>query len=125
LSAPSISLDIAQQSLSASGGVVFRSPELMLSAEQLQIDLVRGHAVLSGVVSTTAPLLEAATLVVASDLGAALLVGPYRYQDGPLVLSSSEPGDLLELRWITGDEGLSFAVSTDISAELLARYKPD
>jgi len=125
LSAPAIFLDIAQQSLSASGGVVYQSPELVLSAEQLQIDLVKGHAVLSNVVSTGVPLLEAAVLVVAGDLNAALLVGPYRYQDGPLVLSSSEAGDLLELRWSTTAEGLSFTVSTDISAELLARYAPD
>lgn len=125
LSAPSIFLDIAQQSLSAGGGVVYRSPELVLSAEQLQIDLARGYAVLSNVVSTGVPLLEAAVLVVAGDLNAALLVGPYRYQYGPLTLSSSEAGDLLELRWSTTAEGISFAVSTDISAELLARYVPD
>jgi len=125
LSAPSITLDLAERRLSASGGVRYQSPELELGAEQVLIDLARGYAVLSNVVSTRAPLLEAARLVVAGDLGAALLVGPYRYQDGPLVLSSSEPGDLLELRWSTTAEGLRFTVSTVISAELLALYAPD
>jgi len=125
LSAPSIVLDLVEQRLNASGGVRYQSPELELGAEQVLIDLAREHAVLSSVVSTRAPLLEAAMLLVAGDLGAALLVGPYRYQDGPLVLSSSEAGDLLELRWIAGDEGLSFTVSTVISAELLALYAPD
>jgi hypothetical protein len=125
LSAPSIFLDIAQQSLSAGGGVVYQSPELTIRAESLLIDLAQEQAVLSGVLSTGEPRLEAATLLVAHNLGAALLVGPYRYQDGLLTLSSSEAGDLLELRWSTTAEDLSFTASTDISAELLARYGPD
>lgn len=125
LIAENIYLDVPAQRLDAEGEVSFESPELGLMAERLSIDLVREQAVLNEVVSTREPLLAAATLVVVSDLSAALLVGPYRYQDGPLTLSSSEAGDLLELRWVAGEAGFSFTVTTEISEELLARYAPD
>ena len=67
---------------------------------------------------------SAAQILLDPNTGHALLVGPYRYEDGLFTLSSDEPGALLALTWSVVDDVGGYDASTDIPEGLLTRFAP-
>ncbi|MDQ3399041.1 MAG: hypothetical protein M3511_14985 [Deinococcota bacterium] len=129
LSAAMVNVDIAGQSLRAEGDILLSSQLLgsqgvssqgvTLEAQTLRVDLEAATAVVEGGVRSVDPPFEAAALIIDFEREEALLVGPYRYEDGGFTLRSSRSEDLLLLK--TTERGVE--ASTEIPAALLERLR--
>ncbi len=120
LEAPSLRFEFASQRLRAARGATFVGEALKLGANTTEIDLKGDVAVLSGGVTSTDPELSGEGALVDLTGQQALLVGPYRYQDGPFVLRGDK-GALLALRW---DAAGVLSAETVVPAALQARFAP-
>ena len=121
LAAPTVRLDLTEQTLGATGGVTFEGEGLALRSDTLTLYLEPDIAVAAGGLTSETPALQAAALLVDLQQNAALVVGPYRYENGPLVLQS-EAADLLGLAW--GATETDFEASTAIDPALQTRLEP-
>ncbi len=121
LAAPTVRLDINAQTLETTGGVRFEGEGLALQSDMLTLYLEPDIAVAAGGLTSETPALEAAALLVDLQQNAALVVGPYHYQNGPLTLQS-EAEDLLGLTW--GADETDFEASTTIDPALQTRLEP-
>lgn len=136
LRADQMTLDLEAQTLRAEGNLALMSDDLTVSGATLLIDLNSDMAVASGGVNSETPALSAARLLLDMQHDRALLLGPYQYADGPLVLSSDSTEDRLLLTWTYVDgtaetsgaeaEGaeLEFTASTQLDEAALARFQP-
>lgn len=124
LVAEQLYVDLLQQRITASVANLETDDGLALQAGELILDLESQIAHFSGGVSGTAPAFEAAELWVALRERQALLVSPYRYQDGPLTLQQPAPGALLQLVQQAGEGPPSFDASTAVDQKLLALFAP-
>ena len=120
LTSPSLRFEFASQRLRASQGATFVGEALALGADTVEIDLKGDVAVLSGGVTSTTPELSGEGALVDLTGRQALLVGPYRYQDGPFALRGDK-GALLALRW---DAAGVLSAETEVPAALQARFAP-
>lgn len=115
-----IRLEPASQTLFAEGKVELVRGGLSASAERLRVFFEDGVLVAEEVRSE-APALSGRALVVDLHSGAALLVGPYRLEDGPLSLVSMREDDLLELDLAGAGDALGVTVSTEPDPQRVAR----
>ena len=123
LSASQLAFDLDSLVLEAEG-------PLKLVREGLELE-AQGARYIGGeeLVAFTDPTSEgagfsAAKILLDPNTGHALLVGPYRYEDGLFTLSSDEPGALLALTWSVVDGVGGYDASTDIPQDLLTRFSP-
>ncbi len=121
LAAPTVRLDTNAQTLEATGGVTFKGEDLALRSDTLTLHLADEVAVAAGSLSSETPALQAAALLVDLQQNAALVVGPYLYQSGPLTLQS-ETKDFLSLTW--GADETDFEASTTVDPALQTRLEP-
>jgi hypothetical protein len=118
LTASSIYVDVANQTISASGSLQLNYRLLSLSAERLTIYLQPDIAVLSGNVQSLDPSFSVTKLLINLKTQQALLVSPYVYQNGPLSLQQTSEGQLLQLIPIEGSYNASTVISEDLQASL-------
>ncbi len=123
LRAPAIRFDVASQTLRATEGVAFTGDALELSADTIELNLNDDVAVLQGRVSSTSPELTSETVLADTQGAQAVLVGPYTYQSGPVVLRGNV-GKTLALIWNkAGEVSASSTLSPDVQ-ERFAAYLP-
>ena len=118
LKAPALRFDVASQQLTASSGATFEGPALALSAATVELNLNDDIAVLKGKVSSRDPDLTSSTALVDTRGRHALLVGPYEFHNGPVVLRG-DAGEQLALSW--SEQG-DVSASTKIAPEVQARF---
>ncbi len=118
LRAPRLRFDVVAQTLQAEGGAVFSGEALELSADTLSLDLQNDVAALGGNVTSKSPELtgERALIDLAEPRG--LLVGPYRYQNGPVGLTGAA-GELLALSW---DGAGALSANSQVPVALQTRF---
>ena len=124
LSAASLYVDVAAQSISASGNLQFLYGTLSLTANTLKIYLTPDVAVLEGNVQSVNPSFSVSKLVINLKTQQALLLSPYVYQNGPLTLQQDSVGELLQLLPERSGETLSYNASSVISEDVLAALSP-
>jgi len=117
--APRVAIDLGLGRLTASGGVVWRRAGLEVSGERLWFDAVAAVVGLLGSVEALEPDASAAEVWIDLGSGRVLLVGPYRYADGPLVLRGGEDG-ALQLDAVEIETGVVYDASTEVDEDWLA-----
>lgn len=117
--APLVDIDLAAGSLTATGGVAWQREGLRVTGETLWFDGDAGIVGLLGGIEAVEPDASAAEVWIELATGRVLLVGPYAYADGPLVLRGG-PGAGLQLDASDADEGVVYDASTVVDAGLLA-----
>ncbi len=115
-----VAIDLALGRLRAEGGLEFERPGIRARAERLGLDGPAGLAWLAGGVVADLPNADADTVWIDVADGRMVLVGPYRYADGPFVLEGA-PGARLQLDPITVDGVAAYDARTDVEADLVER----
>lgn len=136
IEAPMLRLDIAARVLSAeasspddedepaaarrAGLVRLTWDDGAVEAEGLRFDAESGWLWLAGSVRGDVPVLEAAQVGYLSTSGVIVLLPPYRYEDGPLVLRADAAGAPLQLTPDRDGDGvlLGYDASTTLSEEV-------
>jgi hypothetical protein len=113
-------IDLALGRVQAEGDLTFERSGIRARAERLGLDGPAGLAWLSGSVVVELP--EAAAEAVWIDVmdGRLVLVGPYRYADGPLTLEG-DVGAGLQLDPIDVEGVAGYDARTDVDPDLLER----
>lgn len=114
--APLVVIDLAAGRLTATGGVAWRREGLQVTGETLWFDAGAGIAGLLGGVEAVEPEASAAEVWIELAGGRVLLVGPYAYADGPLVLRGGE-GAGLQLDAGDTDGGIVYDASTVVDED--------
>jgi hypothetical protein len=117
--APRVAIDLGLGRLTASGGVVWRRAGLEVSGERLWFDAGTAVVGLLGGIEAREPDASAAEVWIDLASGRVLLVGPYRYADGPLVLRGGEDG-ALQLDAVETDDGIVYDANTVVDEHWLA-----
>lgn len=117
--APLVVIDLVAGRLTASGGVAWQREGLRVTGETLWLDDAAGIVGLLGGVEAVEPDASAAEVWIELASGRVLLVGPYVYADGLLVLRGGEAASLQLDADDTG-EGVTYDASTAVDAGLLA-----
>lgn len=120
VSAARVVIDLELGRVSAEGDLEFERSGIRARAERLGLDGPSGLAWLAG--GVVADLPEAAADAVWIDVadGRLVLVGPYRYADGPFILEGGV-GARLQLDPIVVDDGAGYDARTDVEADLVER----
>ena len=136
IEAPVLRLDIAARVLSAeaastegedepvaaggAGLVQLSWDDGAVEAERLRFDAESGWLWLAGSVRGEVPALEASQVGYVSTSGVIVLLPPYRYEDGPLVLRADAAGAPLQLTPDRDGDGvlLGYDASTTLSDEV-------
>jgi hypothetical protein len=113
VSAPDVAIDLVLGRLWATGGVAWVREGLEVRGDELRFDAEAGIAGLVGDVVAVAPEASAAEAWVEVAGGRVLLLGPYRFVDGPIVLGG-EAGSALQLDVLDGPDGPSYDARTDV-----------
>jgi lipopolysaccharide assembly outer membrane protein LptD (OstA) len=121
--ADSVRVDLVEGVVEAVGSVRFQRDQIGLSASALHYDAKGQVLRFDGPVTSEGIEFEAATMLLDVQSGSVVLVGPYRYQDERLELSSERGGALLSLRPSEGEDGELLA-SSRVDPELLERLGP-
>ncbi len=113
-------IDLALGRVRAEGDLEFERPGIRARAERLGLDGPAGLAWLAG--GVVAELPDAAADAVWIDVadGRVVLVGPYRYVDGPFELEGGD-GSRLQLDPILVDDVAGYDARTDVEADLVER----
>lgn len=117
--APLVVIDLVAGRLTASGGVAWQREGLRVTGETLWFDDTAGVVGLLGGVEAVEPDASAAEVWIELANGRVLLVGPYVYADGLLVLRGGEAASLQLDADDTG-ESVTYDASTAVDAGLLA-----
>jgi hypothetical protein len=117
--APRVAIDLGLGRLTASGGVVWRRAGLEVAGEALWFDAGAAVVALLGGVEALEPDASAAEVWIDLGSGRVLLVGPYRYADGPLALRGGEDG-ALQLDAVEADEAVVYDANTVVDEDWLA-----
>jgi hypothetical protein len=120
LSAPQLRFVVASQRLEAVAGARFKGEALELEAKTITLHLEDDIAVLAGGVLSREPDLTSERAVVDTAANQALLIGPYRFQNGPVTLRG-EAGKQLALTW---DEAGAVSAGTAIAPDVQSRFAP-
>lgn len=97
MDAAEVVLDLEGRRLLAEGGVTLRVDGAEVRAQSLQFDAEEGWLWAYGEVSGDTPTFEAAALGYDTASGRIVLVPPYAYEDGPLLLRAAADGAALQL----------------------------
>ena len=116
VTAPEVTIDLVRGRLWATGGVVWTREGLEVRGDALRFDVEIGIAGLVGEVVATSPQAAAAEAWVEVLGRRVLLVGPYRYADGPIVLSGGA-GSALQLDAVDTPNGLGYDARTDVDPD--------
>lgn len=113
-------IDLALGRVRAEGDLEFERPGIRARADRLGLDGPAGLAWLAG--GVVAELPDAAAEAVWIDVadGRVVLVGPYRYVDGPFELEGGD-GSRLQLDPIVVDDAAGYDARTDVEADLVER----
>lgn len=122
LAADTLHIDIKTGVLTASGKLSLTRGALTLKAAKIRYDANRRVADFSGPVSGTSPDFKADRLLLDADNGDVLLLGDYRYSNGPFTLQSPKGGGRLELVLHQVNGSPVYDAATDVSPKLLARF---
>lgn len=112
-------IDLRDGRVEASGGVELRRSGLVVAASSMGVDASLGLAWLVGEVVASQPSAQAAEAWIDLEDGQVLLLGPYRYQDGPFELQGGA-GSALQLDPIDLDGQATYDVRTEVEEALLA-----
>lgn len=121
--APVLVFELDSGRLDAQGGLHLVRDGLELGAAALAYHPEQDVAVFSGGVKGSDPSFEAEALLLDTETGDALLIGPYRFQNGPFTLRSTHPGSALQLIPLELETGIEYDADTTISTELLERFE--
>lgn len=125
LKAEALRIDLSQHLITAGQTLLITPDGLELRADQLELYLETNIALLSGEVTSSAPAFSAAELAVVLSEQRALLVSPYRYEDGLFVLQQQATGELLQLTQQNGGgQEAVFNATTTINEDLLTLLTP-
>lgn len=120
--AATLRIDIATATLTASGDLQLERGSLVLEAAELRYDAAAEIASFAGPVRGNSPSFEAAGLLLDARSGMVLLLGPYRFQDGPFTLTSERDEGLLELAIVEAEGGTVYQAATEVAAATLERF---
>jgi hypothetical protein len=125
LEAPELRLEVASNTIIATGGISLTKDGLSLTADSLTLDLGSSIAVLSGNIKNTEPAFEAAAIVMKLGAGYAILASPFNYQSGFAQFNQDKPGSLLQLKQIENEDGtFSYNVSTELDEAINTELSP-
>jgi hypothetical protein len=113
VSAAEVTIDLVRGRLWATGGVVWAREGLEVRGDELRFDVEAGIGGLVGEVVATEPAAEAAEVWIDVVGGRVLLLGPYRYAAGPIVLTG-EAGSALQLDAVEVPSGLGYDARTEV-----------
>lgn len=122
LRADLLSIDIPAGLLRASGALRLERESLSLSADSVRYDAGIEIARFVGPIVGTDPDFEAAGLLLDTLDGTVLLLGPYSFREGPLTLTSTREGGMLELAFELVDGQPQYRAATEVAPETLARF---
>jgi hypothetical protein len=124
LTAPALRIDLESRTATALKGVHYRldglavraaSAELRFDPDLLRLEEPRGED----------PTLEGRALLLDVRSGDAVLLGPYRFQDGPFTLSDEREDAVLQLRPARTEEGVpTYRAANEVDEDLWARLAP-
>ena len=117
--AAEVTVDLASGRLTATGGVAWERDGLEVRGGELRFDADAGIAWLAFGVVASAPAASAEEVWVEIAGGRVLLVGPYRYAEGPLALSGGE-GSSLQLDVVATPGGPVYDARTEVEPGWLA-----
>lgn len=120
VAADEVTIDLASGRLAATGGVRWSREGLEVRGDALWFDAAEAVAGLLGGVVADEPAAAAAEAWVDLQDGRALLIGPYRYADGPLVLTGDADARL-QLDPVGVGEAAGFDARTDVDPTWRAR----
>lgn len=115
-----VAIDLTVGRVRAAGGLEFERPGIRARAERLGLDGPAGLAWLAGGVIADLPAASADAVWIDVADGRLLLVGPYRYADGPFALEG-DVGARLQLDPIAVDDAVGYDARTDVAADLVER----
>ena len=121
-SAAELVIDIPGATLAAIGDLLLERENLSLAAAELVYDAAAEIASFGGPVVGTSPDFEAAGLLLDTLNGTVLLFGPYRFQSGPVTLTSNRTEGRLELVFELVDSVASYRAATEVAPETLDRF---
>ncbi len=124
LSAPALRIDVPTLVATAPEGVRYEREGLELIADAAELrfgsELVRFEHPTGESLD-----LEARALLLDIRTGDALLLGPYRFQDGPFVLTDDREDAALQLRPVTTDAGTpTYRAANEVDEDLWTRMAP-
>jgi hypothetical protein len=125
LQAAELRLEVATNTITATGGITLTKDGLSLTADTLTLDLNTSVAVLAGNIKNTEPAFEAAAMVVKLGGGYAVMTSPFNYNNGPLQFAQDTPGHFLQLRQIENEDGtFRYTASTQVDETINAELAP-
>lgn len=119
IGAERVRIDVPASVLTAEGGLGFQRGDTTVTAGGLTYYAETDVLLLTGAVEGSEPAFTASALALDGESGAIVLVGPYRYQDGPFTLTSESSDALLQLT--PTEDG--YAVASQVSEQVLARLR--
>jgi hypothetical protein len=123
LEAAELRLEVATNTIIATGGISLTKDGLALTADNLTLELDSNIAVLSGNIKNTEPAFEAAAIVIKVGKGYALLASPFN--NGIASITQDSPGSLLQLKQIENEDGtFSYNVSAKIDEAINTELSP-
>jgi hypothetical protein len=125
LQAPELRLEVASNTITATGGISLTKDGLALTADSLTLELGSSIAVLSGNVKNTEPAFETAAIVLKQGGGYAILASPFKYQNGPIQFNQDTPGSFLQLKQVKNEDGtFKYSVSTTLDEAISTELTP-
>ena len=124
LQAADIVVNLIEQTILATGSLQFDYSGLSVVADSLTIYLEPDIAVLEGRVTSDAPQLSSATVVIDLTSQHVLLVSPYLYQNGILRLTQDAEGEFLQLDQTGTDDAPSYQARTQVDELVFERLNP-
>jgi hypothetical protein len=124
LTAPALRIDLDARTAVAPDGVRYRLDGLSVTAASALLrfdpDLVR-----FALPRAEDPVLEGRALLLDVRTGDAVLLGPYRFQDGPFTLRDEREDAVLQLRPVRTDAGVpTYRAANEVDEELWTRLAP-
>lgn len=124
LRAQTLTIDLEQNVIAASGELSLESPSMLVTAQALDLFLDANVARLQGDVSSLSPEFSAQVLLLKLNEPGALIISPYQVQNGPLVLTQKSDGRFLQLHQEKVGESYVYNPSTEVEANLLDALSP-
>lgn len=122
LSAASVHIDIKAGIMTASGKLSLKRDALSVTAAGVRYDANNQIVDFKGPVTGTAPDFRADRVLLDADNGNVLLIGNYRFSEGPLLLQAPKGGGRLQLIFHHVNGTPVYDASTQVSPPLLARF---
>lgn len=122
--ADTIRVDVTALTAEAGGRVSFEREGLRLTAPQAGIDFEREFATFQTATGKN-PMLEAERLILNLNGGAAVLLGPYMFQNGPFTLSDDRSDSALQIDPVEREDGsVSYRAANEVNDALWEQIKP-